>query len=60
MFSNSFNLVNGSYVRVDWPDGKCYFEQENYLITVFDMIKEVYGDYCEAKTRKNKSGKGRR
>jgi hypothetical protein len=32
--------INGGLVRMAWPDGRPYFEQDNILIEVFDLMKD--------------------
>lgn len=34
-------------VRVAWPDGKCYLEQEAIVIDMFDLIRDELGKMRE-------------
>lgn len=38
LFDHSHNINEQSVARVDWPDGDTYFEQENLMIELFDLI----------------------
>jgi len=39
--------------RAGWPDGGSYFEQDNILIEVFDLMKSESIDYLNEKRKRD-------
>lgn len=63
IFSACHNVSNRELIFIAWPDGGAYFEQDNIVIEMFNLIRDVYMAAQERKMKKiaakNKLRRGR-
>jgi hypothetical protein len=54
MFFSSYNFDGQTLSFAQWPNGKSYLEQDNYLVTIFRVIKDAVYDQVKVMERNAK------